>query len=62
MWPTFTEEILNGKHHFLYSDISRETYERNDIEKVVDNDGIFWLNEKDTEEGLDLREICEKFQ
>ena len=40
--------------------ISRKTYERNGRETVVDNDGIFWVNEKDIEEGLDhknLREI-----
>ena len=27
-------------------DISRETYERNGIETIADNDGISWLNEK----------------
>ena len=27
-------------------DVSRKTYERNGIEKIVDNDGILWLNEK----------------
>ena len=26
--------------------ISRETYERNRIKTIVDNDGILWLNEK----------------
>ena len=26
--------------------ISRETYERNGIETIVDNDGILWLNKK----------------
>ena len=31
-------------------DISRETYERNGIETIVDNDGILWLNEKHIEE------------
>ena len=31
-------------------DISRKTYERNDIETIVDNDGILWLNEKHIEE------------
>ena len=34
-------------------DISREMYERNSVEKIVDNDGIFWLNEKDIEKILD---------
>ena len=43
--------------------MSRETYERNGVETIVDNDGIFWLNEKHIEEGLDhkyLREITIK--
>ena len=43
--------------------ISRKTYERNGIETIVDNDGIFWLNEKNVEEVLDhnnLREITTK--
>ena len=31
-------------------DISREMYERNDIETIVDNDGILWLNKKYIEE------------
>ena len=34
-------------------DMSRKTYERNGIETIIDNDGIFWLNEKHIEEGLD---------
>ena len=45
-------------------DISRKAYERNDIEKIVDNDGILWLNEKNIEEGLDhknLREITTRY-
>ena len=45
-------------------DVSRKTYERNDIEKIVDNDGILRLNEKYIEEGLDhkkLREIRTKY-
>ena len=45
-------------------DISRKTYERNGIKTILDNDGIFWLNEKDTEEGLDhnnLQEITIKY-
>ena len=43
---------------------SRKTYERNDIETIVDNDGILWLNEKHIEEGLDpknLREVIIKY-
>ena len=34
-------------------DMSRKTYERNGIETIIDNDRIFWLNEKHIEEGLD---------
>ena len=45
-------------------DISRNPYERNGIETIVDNDGILWLNGKHIEEGLDhknLREITTKY-
>ena len=34
-------------------DISRETYERNGIEAIVDNDGILWLNKKHIKEQFD---------
>ena len=37
--------------------ISREKYERNGIETIVDNDGILWLNEKHIEEGLDHKNL-----
>ena len=30
-------------------DISREMFERNGIETIVDNDAILWLNEKNIE-------------
>ena len=46
-------------------DIRRKTYERNDIETIVHNNGILWLNEKRMEEGLDhnnLREITTKYK
>ena len=33
--------------------MSREPYERNGIEAIMDNNGILWLNEKHIEEGLD---------
>ena len=33
-------------------DISRETYERNGVEVIVDSDAILWLNEKYIEEEL----------
>ena len=32
-------------------DISRKTYERNDIEAIADKDGILWLKEKHIEKG-----------
>ena len=44
--------------------ISRETYERNGTETIVDNDGILSLNEKKIEERLDhksLQEITMKY-
>ena len=45
-------------------DVRRKTDESNGIEKIVNNDGILWLNEKHIEEGLDhknLREITTKY-
>ena len=45
-------------------DISRTKYERNGLETIVDNDGIFCLNAKHIEEGLDhenLQEITTKY-
>ena len=42
------------------TDISRKTYESNDIETIVDNDGILWLNERHTEEELDHKRLCNK--
>ena len=33
-------------------DISRETYERNVVNRIVDSDGILRLNGKHIEEGL----------
>ena len=41
-------------------DISRKTYESNDIETIVDNEGILWLNERHTEEELDHKRLCNK--
>ena len=38
-------------------DISRETYEGNGIETIVDNDGLLWSNEKHIEEGLDYKNL-----
>ena len=31
--------------------ISREAYEQNVVETIVDSDGILWLNEKHMEQG-----------
>ena len=39
-------------------------YERNDVETIVDNDGILLSNEKNIEDGLDhqhLRDITIKY-
>ena len=33
-------------HYINIVDISRKTDERNGIERIVNNDGILWLNEK----------------
>ena len=44
--------------------IKAEKHDKNGIETVVDNDGIFWLNEKHIEEELNhkkLREITIKY-
>ena len=41
------------KHYKNMVRISRKTYKRNDIETIVDKDGILRLNEKYTEERLD---------
>ena len=40
-------------------DIRRETYERNDVETVVNNYGILQLNEKHLEERLDHKNLRE---
>ena len=41
------------------ADISREKYERNGIDTIVDNDGILWLNER----LIELSEnFCKKLQ
>ena len=37
--------------------ISREAYEQNVAETIVDSDGILWLNEKHMEQGLDHKNI-----
>ena len=43
------------KHYKNMVRISRKTYKRNDIETIVDKDGILWLNEKHTEERLIIK-------
>ena len=45
-------------------DIKRKKYERNDVETIVDNDEVLWLNEKHIKEGFDhknLQEITTKY-
>ena len=44
-------------HYITIVDISRETYERNGIETIVDNDEILWLNEKLIEEPSDNKDL-----
>ena len=44
---------FQGIQYINMIDISRKTYERNDIETIIDNDGILWLNEKSIGKGLD---------
>ena len=43
-----------GTQYLNIADISREKYERNGIDTIVDNDGILWLNER-------LIELSENF-
>ena len=53
-----------GTHYTSLLDISRKKFERNGIETIVNNNAIFWLNEKHIEEGLDhknLQEITIKY-
>ena len=38
------------KRVYKYGWYSRKTFERNGIKKIIDNDGILWLNEKHIEE------------
>ena len=38
-------------------EISREMYERNSVETIVDTDGTLCLNEKHIEEGLDRKNL-----
>ena len=41
-------------------DISRETYERNDIKAIIDMmEWNMWLNKKHIEEGLDHKNLTE---
>ena len=37
--------------------INRKTYKTNDLEAVVNSDGIFWLTEKHIEEVLDHKKV-----
>ena len=48
---------------YKYVWYKQKAYEINDVETIIDNDGMFWLNEKQIEEGLNrknLREITVK--
>ena len=38
-------------------DISRETYEKNGLETIVDGDGILWLDGKRMDERLDYKNL-----
>ena len=45
------------EHYINIVDISRETYKRNNIETIIDNDGILWLIEKHIEQRLDHNKL-----
>ena len=38
--------------------ITKETYEKNGVEVIVDNNNTLWLNEKHIKEGLDLANLA----
>ena len=38
-------------------DISRETYESNGVETIVDSNGILWLNERHIKDRLDYKNL-----
>ena len=44
-------------------DVSRETYERNGVETIVDSNGILWLNQKHNErlDHKNVRVTTEKY-
>ena len=48
-------KILKPLWNKLY--ISREAYEKNGVETIVNKDGILWVNEKHVEEGLDHKNL-----
>ena len=41
------------------ADTRRETYESNDIETIIDNDGTLWLSEKHIEQELNHINLAE---
>ena len=52
--------VLREKLEIYYINIvyiSSEKFEENGVETVVDNDGIFWLNENHIEQGLDHKNL-----
>ena len=48
-----------GIYYINKADISRRTDERNGIERMVDNDGVLWLNGKYIVGGLDHKNLWE---
>ena len=53
------EKNFCGIHYINMVNISRDMYERNDIEAVVDKVKILCLNEQHKEEGLDQKNLWE---
>ena len=51
------EKKLSVIYHINIVDISIKTYERNDIETIVDNNRILWLIVKHIEAGLDHKNM-----
>ena len=44
-------------HYTNMGDTSREIYERNGVETIIDSDAILWLNEKHIKEELDHKNV-----
>ena len=54
---------FRGTHYLSIVDISKQTYEKNGIKAIVDNDGILWFNERqfDGSDHKTLQEITIKY-